>query len=204
MPHVFFEKLENRRNTQALYTGFPNYGTAIAYYGVSIPDLNPTSNTGSIFPWGSGWGTAGYQPFVPSISFPYNDANSASSPWSNSFFQPSNTWMNPFSNLFTGIGNFFSPIFNNFQGFRSWQPMPLPLYPSQNYMPPFSNEFRLLYGVSLSPYNPTAYTPPSYRPPFSGMMPLYGITAPTSISPVDQLPRALYGISLPTSFTNGY
>ena len=134
MAHIFFEKLEGRRNTQSIFSGYtiPDntfqayYGVAVALYGISDPAL-PT--TGDYFPswasWrGSGWGYNPYTPYIPYFP-PYPS-------WNTSFYNYNpynyymNPWGNPFSGLFGGFGNFFSPLWNSVRGLLSRPSYSLP------------------------------------------------------------------------------
>ncbi|MGA1875963.1 MAG: hypothetical protein ACMUIA_10180 [bacterium] len=168
MPHIFFERLENRRSTQSLYGGYSpsgsggvlyygvlppsndtqtRYGIPVTYYGLGNPYPSPFPSQGSLFPsWGSGWG---FYPYMP-----YN-------PWSNPFSFRSNpfiSWSNPFSALWGGIGSIFSPFRNLFGGFYRWQKPTSPIFPGDN----FPGEIHLLYGI---PANPPTLPTGSYSPP---------------------------------------
>ena len=91
MPHVFFQSLEKRRNTQSL-SPFNNFGfDLVAYpeYGIGLPN-DPWLNWSSpVSTWGwstpiSNWGW----------SSPWSDW---SSPWSN-WSSPWSNWSSPWSN----------------------------------------------------------------------------------------------------------
>ena len=118
MAHVFFEKLENRKSTQVLWAGYSapsNYYSA--YYGhptiinqdyypylsaINAYNAAPVLNYRNYFPWNSPYYPSEY--FHPYNSYPY---------WYNTF--------NSYPQWNFGIGNWFSPVWNMFQGlFGGW------------------------------------------------------------------------------------
>lgn len=208
MPHIFFEKLENRRSTQSLYGGYTTpsndfvglYGAASAPYGISIP--NPLS-TGFIPSWSTGYNP--YTSFNPYQS--YNPFSSWNTPFNQSYTNPFSSWntpfnqysyTNPFPSFLGGIGSLFSPFLNNFRGLFGWPSPTLPINSYPGYTNPgniFPGDIRALYGISVNPIPPTPYT--SYTPPDSGGWLLYGINLPTSYAPPTSTNLYLYGVDIP-------
>ena len=89
--------------------------------------------------------------------------------------------MNPFPDFFGGIGNFFSPFQNMFQGFFGWQP---------SYRQP-------------SPWTPI-FEPPGYSPPIFGFpnytnsWPIGAIGKDATGDFVYPWGGALYAVGIPT------
>ena len=169
MAHIFFEKLENRRSTQSLYSGYTPpyneitayYGVAVALYGISNPNPFPSTDYAPL------WNLGGYYPY-------YNPPISG---WNKPFNQ--NTWTNPLSSLFGGISNLFSPFLNNFSGLYGWQsPITWPSYSYPGYNPGniFPNDMRPVYGISVDPNS----SPTFYTPPLSPQWLLYGVSLPSA------------------------
>lgn len=169
VPHIFFERLENRRSTQSLYAGYtPSTSLGRLYYGVSYPDTTPISypsypSTGYFPSWGSNYNSfPAYSPYP--VYNPY-------SIWSNQFYQYPSLWMNPFPNFFGGIGSFFSPFRNMFQGFFDWPTSYRQLSPWTPIITP-------------PVYTPQVFEPPSYTNPggiFSSFG-MYAVGIPTGAS----------------------
>ena len=185
MAHIFFERLENRRSTQSLYGGYTTpyneiatyYGVAVALYGISNPNPYPSIN------YTPQWNLGGYYPYYNPTTF-----YSPFSGWNMPFNQYS--WTNPFSSLFGGISNIFSPFLNNFRGIFGWQSPTWPIYSYPGYTNPgsiFPGEIRALYAA------PTSYTPPDYSNPWL----LYGIGIPSSYSTPSSGNFYAYAVGLP-------
>lgn len=148
MAHIFFERLETRRSTQSLYGGWGGYSAPNqymqGYYGISTyyPDYTtpyPSSYYPSYYPSG------GYYPS-------YN-------PYPNWYNPYPSSWMNPSPNFWGGMGNWFSPIWNTFQGWFGGQPSywgpsqwQQPQYWGPSYYPsypPTSNPTDYLMGIGM-------------------------------------------------------
>ena len=191
MPHIFFERLENRRSTQTLYGGYvapynsisAYYGVATTLYGISDPGTIPY--TGYIPSWSTGYNP--YTSFNPYMSY------SPFSTWNTPFNQYS--WTNPFSSFLGGIGSLFSPFLNSFRGLFGWQSPALPIYSYPGYTNPGTifPDIRALYGISVNPISPA----PSYTPPSSTSWLLYGINVPSSYSPPQYTNLYMYGVDIP-------
>jgi hypothetical protein len=206
MPHIFFEKLENRRSTQALYGGFSPYSVAeyavqlpsnsvqaiysapvalyaapVTYYGINYPDPSyPSFDPGSFFPWNSGWG-GGWNPTGPYQPYsPWGGPFNSYMPWGGPF----NSWNNPFNSYpgspwGNGFSNFWGGIGNLFSPFTNFFGGYSGWQPS-----PYPGDVRLLYGVSpISPF-PDYTGPGNFFP--GDVRALYGIAQPVyGISPTD-------------------
>ncbi|MEW5801524.1 MAG: hypothetical protein AB1847_05390 [bacterium] len=224
MAHIFFEKLENRRSTQSLYSGYSGYSTPDSefrlYYGAPTPiselkkyyefplpyEYNRISPT-SWYPWG-GWGGYGYgyNPYGFGSYSPYNTLPF----WNNPITSYTSPWSSPITNLWGSVNSFLSPLWNILGGFFGsypWGTYPgnsgntspgqiVPLYAAQVPSP------TTYYGVNI----PTPKT--IYSPPTTAFGPLYGISAPTlpdtSYTPPGSTVWALYGISLPTTSSTSW
>ena len=151
MSHIFFERLETRRSTQSLYGGWgysaPNPYIQ-GYYGVGI---NPYEGYPPIGGYPNS--ISSYPPYYPSGGY-YPSYN----PYPNWYNPYPSSWMSPFPNLWGGMGSWFSPVWNMFQGWFGGQPS----YwgPSQWQQPQYwgpSQWFTYPYPNTYSPPQPSTY-----------------------------------------------
>ena len=215
MAHIFFEKLENRRSTQSLYSGYSTPGSTVqalyaaptnqaptnqvaTFYGVMQPSTSytPSPSTGS-FPWG-GWGygyASGYgygYGFNPS-GFGGSNLFNPLTLWNNplSPYPYTSSWSSPFSNLWSGASNFLSPVWNILGGLFGLQPSPWIAYPGY---PPgtYPGQIRPLYAAPVS--QPQTYY--GISQPISQPQPYYGVSQPTL--------QLYYGVNLPPAPSTSY
>jgi len=221
MAHIFFEKLENRRSTQSLFSGYSTPGSTVqaiyaaptnqvaTYYGVMQPSTSypPSSSTGS-YPWGgwgygygTGYGTGygygyGFNPYGFGGYNLFNPLPLWNNPFNSYPYSYSSPWTSPFSNLWSGVNNLLSPVWNILGGLFGLQSSPWPVYPGYpgypgstspgQVLPPYGVQVplyaaqvpspTLLYGINL-PTTTSSYTPStSYSPPSSSVWALYGVS----------------------------
>jgi hypothetical protein len=213
MAHIFFEKLENRRSTQSLYSGYSTPGSTVqalyaaptnqvaTFYGVMQPStsLTPSPSTGS-FPW-AGWGYG----YASGYGYGYNPSGFGGSNlfnpltlWNNplSPYPYSSSWSSPFSNLWSGASNFLSPVWNILGGLFGLQSSPWIAYPG--YPATYPGRITPLYAAPVS--QPQPYYGVSYYGVSQPTVQLYyGVNLPptpsTSYSPPSSTVWAIYGIS---------
>jgi len=154
MAHVFFERLENRKSTQAILPSLD----IIAIYSAQIP--NPWG-TGISFPttptllYGINPSPGGYYPSNPIVYYGISPSPGGYYPWSGGYygglfgggyspFSPYSSW---------GFGNIFSPFMNFFGGLFGGGLFGGGFYP-WGYNPTFP-DIRLLYGVFPYQSQPT-------------------------------------------------
>ena len=135
MAHIFFEKLEKRQSTQALY-GMPYFPELLP------PQINQYQ----------------YRPFTYNSQASWWN-NTRSGRYPNSWFNPITNY-NPFWN---SVSNFLSPIRYSqalVSGFGSGPSIiaPTPTAPTSTYIPP-SGSITLLYGIFTPIPFPTPIVP---------------------------------------------
>jgi hypothetical protein len=185
MAHIFFEKLENRRSTQSLFSGYSTSASSFnmpqaaampqwsGYYGLmptsllsntavpsatTVPSTTTVQSTGS-FPL-SGWS----YPYLQGSSSPPNSTSLWNNPITSS--AASSSLANSSSIMGKSASNFLAPLRNIFGGFfdaSSW-----PAYPA-----PVGN----LPKSSATPPAQISYFPQPYQPPSGQMSLYYGVSS---------------------------